>query len=85
MLSGMPLIEKLKCIYSGANGSIGDLRLLKNSLRELTIVNGESEDRKIGGSFMDLSDFPSLEVLDLKGWRGCKQDPDCRLSSYASA
>ena len=67
MLSGMPMIEKLKCIYSGATGSIVDLRFLKNSLRELTIVNAESEDRKIGGDFMDLSDFPSLEVLDLQG------------------
>ena len=66
MLRGMPMLEKLKCIYAGASGSISDLRFLKNSLRELTIVNSESEDRKIGGDFMDLSDFPFLETLDLE-------------------
>lgn len=83
MLSGMPLLEKLKCIYSGATGSVGDLRFLKNTLRELTIVNSESEDRKVGGDFMDLSDFPSLEVLDLRGAAGVGGDASkIRMSDF---
>ena len=72
MLRGMPMIEKLKCIYSGASGSIGDLRFLKNTLRELTIVNSESEDRKVGGDFMDLSDFPFLGVFGFGHEKLCR-------------
>lgn len=64
MLSGLPLLETLECSSNdGASGNVESLRLLKSSLRELTISNCTG----ISGDFMQLADFPELEKVDLRG------------------
>lgn len=67
MLTGMPSIEKLYLSWSGATGSISDLLFLNNTLRELTIVSSvNAGDAKIGGNFMDLTEFVLLEMINLR-------------------
>jgi hypothetical protein len=61
MLAGMPLLKELDCRSNYClNGNINSLRVLKDTLEKVTIIDCEAE-----GNFMELSDFPHLKVLDL--------------------
>jgi hypothetical protein len=62
MLSGMPLLKELDCDSNSClTGNINSLRVLKDTLEKVEIVNC----RNIEGSFMDLADFPNLKELGL--------------------
>jgi hypothetical protein len=65
MLAGLPLLKVLYCWsnekVSSVTGTINSLRVLKDTLQKVTIVNCPN----VGGNLMDLADLPHLEVLDL--------------------
>ena len=64
MLSGFPLLKELDCESNHrSTGSIGSLRVLKDTLEKVRI----RLCFRIEGNFMDLSDFPLLKKLYLLG------------------
>ncbi len=68
MLAGLPVLKELVCCCDcdGADnfrhvvtGNIGSLRVLKETLEKIAIENCDN----VEGNFMDLADFPLLEIL----------------------
>ncbi len=64
MLSGFPTLKELHCVHNyGMSGNINSLRVLKDTLEKVNIV----ECPNVEGNFMDLANFPHLKWLDLHG------------------
>ena len=61
MLSGLPKLEKLRCVRTGVTGNLKCFRVLRESLVDLCLA-GCTE---IEGNLMDLADFPFLKELSL--------------------
>jgi len=61
MLSGLPKLEKLRCIRVPVTGTLKCLRVIRGSLVDLCLA-GCSE---VEGNMMDLADFPLLKELSL--------------------
>ena len=64
MLAGLPSLKELKCVNNNhqLTGNIKSLRVLRDTLEDVRIFNC----RNIEGDPMELSDFPSLTMLDLR-------------------
>jgi hypothetical protein len=63
MLAGLPLLKELLFTCNRSlTGNINSLRVLKDTLEEVTI----SDCFKVQGNFMDLADFPRLRTLNLR-------------------
>ena len=64
MLASLPVLKDLICVHnSSLTGSIHSLKVLKDTLETLVLVECES----VEGNLMDLADFPHLEELNLQG------------------
>ena len=61
MLSGLPKLEKLRCIRAPVTGNLKCLCVVRNSLIDLCLA-GCSE---VEGNIMDLADFPLLKEISL--------------------
>jgi hypothetical protein len=62
MLAGLPLLKELECTSNGfLSGNIDNLRVLKDTLEEVTFRGCEN----VEGNFMALADFPQLRTLRL--------------------
>jgi hypothetical protein len=63
MLAGLPSLKVFDCgLQKYLTGNLSSLRVLKNTLEYVCIESSGP----IKGNFMDLADFPHLEVLDLR-------------------
>jgi hypothetical protein len=63
MLAGFPVLKELYCRSNPLlTGNIGSLRVLKDTLQNVTITDCSSS---VEGNFMDLADFPHLKKLEL--------------------
>jgi hypothetical protein len=63
MLEGLPSLKELFCCNNPhLTGSLSSLIVLKDTLEKVKII----DCRRVEGNFMDLSDFPRLEELDLR-------------------
>ena len=64
MLAGLPSLKELKCVNNNhqLTGNIKSLRALRDTLEDVRICNC----RDIEGDPMELADFPSLRMLDLR-------------------
>ncbi len=63
MLSGLPSLKVFDCgLQKHLTGNLNSLRVLKDTLEYVCIESSGP----VKGNFMDLADFPHLEVLDLR-------------------
>ena len=62
MLAGLPMLKDLECSYNPRlTSNIRSLRALKDTLELVQIIYCEN----VEGNFMDLADFPHLNMLNL--------------------
>jgi hypothetical protein len=71
MLEGLPMLKELKCgKIPQLSGSLGSLRVLRDTLETVIIVDCPG----VEGNLMDLADFPRLKNLDLRSTTNVRGD-----------